>query len=116
MEPVSILAAPAPAAGSSAAVSVGIAVVALVVALVQFKRKKTPKLVGWLMLVAGAGIAGGAGLAGDFLRQLGNFVSGAVSVGTAKVFGVAVPAAVVLGVALWIGHDLWPKTKTPSRG
>jgi hypothetical protein len=99
---------------SGAAVGLGLAVIALVLGAVQMKRKKTPKTVGILFLLAGAGIAGGAGLAGNFLRKAGNLIGTATNVGTAKVFGVAVPAALVAGVLLWMFHDLHPKTKKPS--
>ena len=103
MSTLTLLAAAAPkdAAGSSAAASataVAVAVFALVLGLVQWKRKKTPKVVGWLMLIAGAGIAGAAGWAGDFLRKAGELAGTAISAGTASTFGVAIPGAIVAGV------------------
>lgn len=117
MNSLSILAAPAqegPTTGAAAS-AITVAVMALVIGFVQHKRKRTPKLVGLLWLVAGAGIAGAAGLLGDFLRKGGDLLGNVASQGTAKVFGVAVPAVLVVGVGLWVAHDLWPKTKTPSK-
>ena len=89
-------------------VAISLAVFCLVAGLIQWKRKKTPKLTGWLMLVAGAGVAGAAGWAGDFMRKAGELTGTAVSSGTAKTFGVAIPGAIAFGVFLWLVHDLWP--------
>jgi hypothetical protein len=118
MSTLTLLAAAAPKdTGSSAAASataVAVAVFALVLGLVQWKRKKTPKIVGWLMLIAGAGIAGAAGWAGDFLRKAGELAGTAMSAGTASTFGVAIPGALVAGVALWLAHDLWPSKKAKA--
>ncbi|GAA2709114.1 hypothetical protein ACFY2R_18175 [Micromonospora olivasterospora] len=119
MSTLTLLAAAAPKddAGSSAAASataVAVAVFALVLGLVQWKRNKTPKIVGWLMLIAGAGIAGAAGWAGDFLRKAGELAGTGLSAGTAKTFGVAIPGAIVAGVALWLAHDLLPSKKAKA--
>lgn len=117
MSTLTLLAAPAADVGSSAgasATAVAAAVFALVLGLVQWKRKKTPKIVGWLMLIAGAGIAGAAGWAGDFLRKAGELAGTGMSAGTAKTFGVAIPGAIVAGVALWLAHDLWPSKKAKA--
>lgn len=115
MDTISILAAPAGSGSrSGASWAISAAVLALVVALIQHKRKRTPKSVGVLMLIAGAGIAGAAGIAGDFLRKGGDLLGTVVSEGTAKAFGVAVPAVLVVGAGLWIAHDMWPKNK-PSK-
>lgn len=116
MDTISILAAPAGSGSrSGASWAISAAVLALVVALIQHKRKRTPKSVGVLMLIAGAGIAGATGIAGDFLRKGGALLGTVVNEGTAKAFGVAVPAVLVVGVGLWVAHDLWPRTKTPSK-
>lgn len=96
-------------------IAITTAVLALVAGGIQLKRRRTPKLVGWLFLLGGTGLAGSAGLLGDLLRKVGTIIGNAVSIGTAKGFGVAVPAALIFGIALWIGHDLMPKTRTPSR-
>jgi hypothetical protein len=96
-------------------IAITIAVFALVAGGIQHKRGRTPKLVGWLFLIGGIGLAGSAGLLGDLLRKVGVILGRAVSIGTAKGFGVAVPAALVFGIALWIAHDLMPKNRTPSK-
>lgn len=100
---------------SGSAVGLGLAVVALAAGIVQMRRDRTPKTVGILFLIAGGGIAGGAGWAGDLLRKAGHLIGTATSVGTAKVFGVAVPAALLVAVLLWLVHDLHPRNRRPSR-
>ena len=94
------------------ATGAGVAAICLTVGFVLWKRKKTPKLVGWLALIAGFGIGGG--LLGALLHQGGTLIARAASTGTELLLGVALPAAVVVGIGLWIGLDLWPKHK-PSK-
>lgn len=79
-----------------------IAVIALVVALVLRRSGKAPKVVPWLMVVAGLGVTG---LLGGLLADFGGFLVSLVGSTTAAVFGVAVPVllAVVLVVSLVIG-------------
>ncbi|MGH3737133.1 MAG: hypothetical protein ACRDT6_16185 [Micromonosporaceae bacterium] len=90
----------------------GAGVFALIVGAVLWKRKVARRTVGWLMLIAGFGIGGG--LLGTLLHWLGSTLGRVTSVGTAMMFGVAVPAALVSGVGLWLGMDLWPRNK-PSK-
>src|SRR5919197_2410384 len=92
------------------ATGAGVAAICLAVGFVLWKRKKTPKLVGWLALIAGFGISGG--LLGVLLHQLGTVIARAASTGTALLFGVALPAAVVVAVGLGVGVGLWPQHKT----
>ncbi len=75
----------------------GAAVCCLVLAGVLWKRGRARRTVGWLLLFAGFGIGGG--LLGSFLHWLGEKLGRAVSVGTEMVFGVAVPAALLIGLA-----------------
>ncbi|WP_047891153.1 hypothetical protein [Micromonospora sp. RV43] len=111
MSTLTLLAAAAPKDDNSTelkSAAITLAVFCLVAGLVQWKRKKTPKLTGWLMLIAGGGIAGAAGWAGDFMRKAGELIGSAASAGTAKAFGLAIPGALAFGVFLWLLHDLWP--------
>lgn len=117
MSTLTLLAAAPPAANNSVelkSAAIALSVFALALGFVQWKRKKTPKITGWLMLIAGAGIAGATGLAGDFLRKLGELLGTALSSGTSAAFGVAVPGALAGAVFLWLCHDLWPSKKAKA--
>lgn len=94
--------------GSAAAIGV----VCLVVGLVLWKRRKAPRTVGWFMLIAGFGVGG---LLGRFLYKVGTALGKVVSTGTAQLFGVAVPAALLVGIGVWLFLDLHPRGQRPSR-
>jgi len=89
----------------------GIASIALVVGY-AFKRKHVlPKVVPWLWLLAGFGIAG---LLGDLLVALGGMFSGASSASSAVIFGVAVPALLAIFLGTMLAIDMRPNS-SPTR-
>ncbi|WP_158009677.1 hypothetical protein [Carbonactinospora thermoautotrophica] len=97
---------------SGLASAAAVAVVCLFVAGVLHKRRKAPKTVGVLMLLAGFGVSG---LVGQLLHRLGAAFGHVAAVGTARLFGVAVPAAVLIAAGVWLFFDLHPKEGKPSK-
>jgi hypothetical protein len=91
----------------------GVGVVALVIGAVLWKRGKAPKWTGALLLVAGFGIGGG--VFGALLDRAGALIGQLATTLTARVFGVAVPLALLAGVVVWMVIDFHPKNRKPSK-
>jgi hypothetical protein len=88
------------------------AVIALAIAGVLMWKKKFPKLVAFLTLVAGASITGG--LISGWMQATVDWISRIVGAVTSQAFGVAVPAVMTVIMVLVYVLDMWPK-HTPTR-
>jgi hypothetical protein len=81
-----------------------LSITAFVIAvLLMIKRSQTRVAQTWLMILAGAGIAG---LLGRWIDRLSGWGASLSSTATGKAFGSAVPWAVALVVAAWVFFDL----------
>lgn len=89
----------------------GVAACALVLAILLRKNSAWPKVVPWLMLTAGFGLAG---LAGALLTRLVGMILGVVGAGTNALFGAAVPGIVALGIGVALFIHMRPKA-SPSK-
>jgi drug/metabolite transporter (DMT)-like permease len=92
--------------------SAAVAVLALAVALMLKRHRKAGKTQVVLMLLAGFGVGG---LLGGLLSKAGGLLSHLTSTGTAKVFGIAVPAVLVVILLVELVMQMHPKNKTPHR-
>ncbi|HEY3263311.1 MAG TPA: hypothetical protein VGJ95_24065 [Pseudonocardiaceae bacterium] len=88
------------------------AVICLAIAGVLWWKRRAPKTVALLALVAGAGITTGA--LGGMLRQLLGAVSGLVGQLTTQAVGVAVPTVLAVVLLLAYLDDMWPKHKATT--
>jgi hypothetical protein len=81
-----------------------LSITAFVIAvLLMIKRSQTRVAQTWLMILAGAGIAG---LLGQWIDKLSGWGASLSSTATGQAFGGAVPWAVALVVAAWVFFDL----------
>lgn len=90
--------------------SAAVAVLALALALMLKRHRRAGKTQVVLMLIAGFGIGG---LLGSVLAKAGALLAHVTTTGTAKVFGVAVPAVLVVVLLIELVMQLHPKNKTP---
>lgn len=91
-----------------------IAAIAAVIAGVLLWHKAAPRFVIVCMLLAGLGIAGWGG---QIIAAIGDAAGHAVGNLTAKVFGVSVAGALVVGLAIWLWFGLTkkgPPAKAPK--
>jgi len=88
------------------------AVICLAVAGVLWWKRRAPKTVALLALVAGAGITAGA--LGGLVRQLLGAVSGLIGQLTTQAVGVAVPTVLAIVLLMTYAHDMWPKHPTTT--
>lgn len=89
----------------------GVAIGALALALVVMWRHRWQgsRFTVALMLLAGFGISQ-AGWAGTALAAVGGWVGGFAGEGTAQVFGVSVPAVVLIVMVAWVVIDVWDRS------
>lgn len=84
-----------------------VAVIALTIAGVLMWKRKMPKIVALLMLVAGGGLQ--AGWLGGILASGIDAAAALAGSLTSAAFGTAVPAVLaVVGLIVYV-HDMWPK-------
>ncbi|MEQ7125333.1 hypothetical protein ABN034_12510 [Actinopolymorpha sp. B11F2] len=88
------------------------AAIAFVVALVLVRLKAAPRVVPWLMLIAGLGVAG---LLGRLLDKFAGVLETVVGAGTGALFGVAVPAALAVVCAVYLFFHLRPRGAKPTK-
>lgn len=83
------------------------AVIALAIAGTLTWKRKLPKIVALLALVAGAGLT--SGWVGNTLHSCVGALADLVGSFTSSAFGVAVPAVIaVVGLIIFV-HDIWPR-------
>lgn len=81
-----------------------LSITAFVVAvLLMIKRARTRVAQTWLMILAGAGIAG---LLGQWIDRLSGWGASLSQTASGKAFGAAVPWVIALVVAAWVFFDL----------
>lgn len=88
---------------------VATAVIALAIAGTLMWKRKMPKTVAVLALVAGAGLT--SGWVGQTLHGLVGAGADLVGSLTSSAFGVAVPAILAIVGLIIFAHDIWPKNK-----
>ncbi len=83
-----------------------VAVLALGIAVTMMWRRgwQASRLVVVLMLLAGFGIT--AGLVGRLLTRGGSLIGGAITTGTAQLFGVGVPLLLIVVMVTWLIIDM----------
>lgn len=95
------------------------AVIALAIAGTLTWKRKLPKIVSLLTLVAGSGLT--AGFLGRMLYRGAHWAAGLTGTATSAAFGVAVPSVLAIVAAIIYVHDVWPGHKasrftTPTIG
>lgn len=89
------------------------AVVALVIGLILHVKKSGKKVVPWLMLIAGAGIAGG--VIGRLIDRVSASGVRGVSSASARLFGAGVPILLAVGMGIVLFIHMKPKGQPPTR-
>lgn len=85
------------------------AVIALAVAGALTWKRRLPKTVALLALVAGSALT--TGFVGHILHKVAHWVAGLTASLTSAAFGVAVPSALVVVALIVFVHDVWPGNK-----
>jgi len=88
------------------------AVICLAVAGVLWWKRRAPKTIALLAMVAGAGIT--AGTLGGLVRQLLSTVSSLVGQLTTQAVGVAVPTVLAIVLLMAYVDDMWPKHRATT--
>lgn len=94
--------------------TVGIA--ALVIALVVMWRHNWTgsRFTVILMLLGGAAITTASGAVRNLLMSGGEWLGGFASAGTSQLFGIGIPALLVIGMAVWVVVDLKDRSIHPA--
>jgi len=83
-----------------------ISAIVLVIGYALKRKSFCPRVVPWLWLIGGFGVAG---LLGDLLVGAGRALSGASSAASVLFFGVAVPALIAIYLGVTLAIDMRPK-------
>ncbi len=96
-----------------ASLSLGsVAAIAFMLAFLLAHKKVWPRAVPWLMLLAGLGLVG---LLGQALDGVAGLLVGITDKGTRAVFGIGVPAGLVILMGVYLFLHLKPKGHQPTR-
>jgi drug/metabolite transporter (DMT)-like permease len=89
-----------------------LAVAAFAVGLLLHWKKTGKKVVPWMMLVAGFGIAG---MLGSVLNRIASSLTSGTTSATERLFGTGVPVLVAVLTIVYLAIHLKPKGQPPTR-